>query len=35
MRKACSITGEREYTPEDITLINYEYHPAIKAPLSN
>ena len=35
MRKACSLTGEREYTPEDITLINYEYHPAIKAPLSN
>lgn len=35
MRKACSITGEREYAPEDITLINYEYHPAIKAPLSN
>lgn len=35
MRKACSITGEREYTSEDITLINYEYHPAIKAPLSN
>ena len=35
MRKACSVTGEREYTPEDITLINYEYHPAIKAPLSN
>ena len=35
MRKACSITGERKYTPEDITLINYEYHPAIKAPLSN
>lgn len=35
MRKACSIIGEREYTPEDITLINYEYHPAIKAELSN
>ena len=35
MRKACSITGEREYTPEDITLINYEYHPQIKASLSN
>ena len=35
MRKACSILGEREYTTEDITLINYEYHPAIKAPLSN
>lgn len=35
MRKACSLTREREYTPEDITLINYEYHPAIKAPLSN
>ena len=35
MRKACSILGEREYTTEDITLINYEYHPVIKAPLSN
>ena len=35
MRKACSILGERDYTIEDITLINYEYHPAIKAPLSN
>ena len=35
MRKACSLTGEREYTPEDVTLINYEYHPAIKAELSN
>ena len=35
MRKACSILGEREYTTEDITLINYEYHPPIKAPLSN
>jgi thymidylate synthase len=35
MRKACSILGEREYTTEDITLINYEYHPTIKAPLSN
>ena len=35
MRKACSILGEREYTTDDITLINYEYHPAIKAPLSN
>ena len=35
MRKACSILGEREYTTDDITLVNYEYHPAIKAPLSN
>ena len=31
----CAILGEREYTLEDIQLINYEYHPAIKAPLSN
>jgi len=35
MRKACSILGEREYTTDDITLVNYEYHPTIKAPLSN
>ena len=35
MRKACSILGEREYTTDDITLVNYEYHPSIKAPLSN
>ena len=35
MRKACSILGEREYTTDDITLVNYESHPAIKAPLSN
>jgi thymidylate synthase len=35
MRKACSILGEREYTTDDITLVNYEYHPVIKAPLSN
>ena len=35
MREACSLTGEREYALEDVTLINYEYHPAIKADLSN
>jgi thymidylate synthase len=35
MRKACSILGERKYTIDDITLVNYQSHPTIKAPLSN
>jgi len=35
IKKACSILGDREYTLEDFALIDYVYHPAIKAPLSN
>ena len=35
IKKASSIMGDREYTLEDFALIDYAYHAAIKAPLSN
>jgi len=35
LRKACKILGDRPYTRDDISLIDYMSHPAIKAPLSN